>query len=116
METGKRAQASFEVVKSTDLDESSTHPPTSYGYLLFRPPSGEVNNFKAIKVATVSLMFFCGSVSIATLGKGTQLMPLLIYLHGAGESGDTNDPQGILQEGATGIQEGSVIILLQAST
>ena len=28
--------------------------------------------------------------------------PLLIYLHGGGESGPTTDPAGILQEGATG--------------
>jgi predicted peptidase len=28
--------------------------------------------------------------------------PLLIYLHGAGESGDTNKPEGVLQQGATG--------------
>jgi predicted peptidase len=32
----------------------------------------------------------------------TRKWPLLIYLHGAGESGDTNKPEGILQEGATG--------------
>ena len=28
--------------------------------------------------------------------------PLIVYLHGAGESGSTDKPEGILQKGATG--------------